>query len=148
MFDCVASKYVLLFLLQLVPAPDISSYPSPDWSPQVRCDSDSESDDTDCEAVSACIVTFGPTAHAILSMLIGLLLVLRWGSGGVLEGVWRGSGGGLEGVDADIKPLLSHSTTGEFNSRAQLFADATPQLGLHADVKPLLSHPTTGEFNS
>eukprot|EP00959_Pyramimonas_sp_CCMP1952_P311217 6513088-Pyramimonas_sp.AAC.3 len=27
------------------------------------------------------------------------------------------------GLHADIKPLLSHPTTGEFNSRAQLFAD-------------------------
>eukprot|EP00976_Prorocentrum_cordatum_P082961 1185048-Prorocentrum_minimum.AAC.1 len=33
--------------------------------------------------------------------------------------------GNLEvGVDTDVKPLLSHSTTGEFNSRTRIFTDA------------------------
>eukprot|EP00959_Pyramimonas_sp_CCMP1952_P416764 8731518-Pyramimonas_sp.AAC.1 len=54
------------------------------------------------------------------------------------------------GLDADIKPLLSHSATGEFNSPPKYLR--TPPcvwcLELDADIKPLLSHSTTGEFNS
>eukprot|EP00976_Prorocentrum_cordatum_P083019 1185072-Prorocentrum_minimum.AAC.2 len=43
---------------------------------------------------------------------------------------------------AAVKPLLSRSTTGEFNSPPNYLVDAG------ADIKPLLSHSTTGEFNS
>eukprot|EP00976_Prorocentrum_cordatum_P086028 1186345-Prorocentrum_minimum.AAC.1 len=63
------------------------------------------------------------------------------------------------GLHTAVKPLLSHSTTGEFNSPTDSLrtpnvrAEPYPQVGLATDtvkwtMKTLASHLITGEFNS
>ena len=55
----------------------------------------------------------------------------------------------LVGLDTAIKPLLSHSTTGEFNFPPKFFTDARKALKMKTvSVKPSISHFTTEEFKS
>eukprot|EP00959_Pyramimonas_sp_CCMP1952_P267573 5594591-Pyramimonas_sp.AAC.1 len=52
------------------------------------------------------------------------------------------------GLGTDIRPLLSHSTTGEFTSPPNVFADTRKMLKIRRSGTPLIHHRTTEEYDS